>query len=120
VAALADREANLNASVAAVVGGLRQGAEIPAKVVVKDLWAGYVGEEFGALPGMVIGIADCLGDWREEVIVSLPGELRIYSTTIPATSRRVCLMQDRQYRTSVALQAMGYFYPPMLGDGARP
>jgi rhamnogalacturonan endolyase len=120
VAALADREANLNASVAAVVGGLRQGAEIPAKVVVKDLWAGYVGEELGALPGMVIGIADCLGDWREEVIVSLPGELRIYSTTISATSRRVCLMQDRQYRTSVALQAMGYFYPPMLGDGARP
>ena len=30
-------------------------------------------------------VADVLGDWREEIITSVPGELRIYSTTIPAT-----------------------------------
>jgi rhamnogalacturonan endolyase len=92
----------------------------PAKVVVNDLWPGYVGETFGRIEGSIVAITDCLGDWREELIVSLPGEIRIYSTTIPATSRRVCLMQDRQYRTSVARQTMGYLYPPMLGDGERP
>jgi rhamnogalacturonan endolyase len=84
------------------------------------LWPGYVGEVFGRVEGSIVAIADCLGDWREELIVSLPGEIRIYSTTVPATSRRVCLMQDRQYRTSVARQTMGYLYPPMLGDGERP
>ncbi|MDO8544612.1 MAG: hypothetical protein Q7S40_29575 [Opitutaceae bacterium] len=92
----------------------------PAKVVVNELWPGYVGEVFGRVEGSVVAIADCLGDWREELIVSQPGEIRIYSTTIPATSRRVCLMQDRQYRTSVARQTMGYLYPPLLGDGERP
>jgi rhamnogalacturonan endolyase len=62
----------------------------------------------------VIGIADCFGDWREEIIVSVEGELRIYSTTIPATRRNVCLMQDPLYRQDAALQAMGYIYPPQL------
>ena len=72
------------------------------------------------MEGTIVGISDCLGDWREELIVSVPGELRIYSTTVPATTRRVCLMQDRQYRTSVARQTMGYFYPPLLGtEGPR-
>ncbi|MBC7288355.1 MAG: hypothetical protein H5T86_09985, partial [Armatimonadetes bacterium] len=57
--------------------------------------------------------ADILGDWREEIIVSLPGELRIYTTTIPAADRRVCLMQDPIYRIDVANLAMGYAQPPM-------
>ncbi len=35
--------------------------------------------------------ADLFGDWREEIITALPGELRIYSTAIPATDRRVTL-----------------------------
>jgi rhamnogalacturonan endolyase len=103
---------------AAFIESLKQKG--PAKVVVNELWPGYVGETFGRVEGSIVAIADCLGDWREELIVSLPGEIRIYSTTIPATSRRVCLMQDRQYRTSVARQTMGYLYPPMLGDGERP
>jgi hypothetical protein len=75
----------------------------------------YHGPQFGAFEGRTIGIADCLGDWREELITTLPGELRIYSTTIPAATRRVCLMQDRLYRTDVAMQAMGYLYPPQTG-----
>ncbi len=85
----------------------------PAKVSVNELWPGYVGDVLGGVQGKVVAIADCLGDWREELIVSLPGELRIYSTTTPATTRRTCLMEDRQYRTSVARQTMGYFYPPI-------
>ena len=33
---------------------------------------------------------------------------------IPATSRRVCLLQERAYRTAVAMQSSGYFYPPQV------
>ena len=57
--------------------------------------------------------ADILGDWREEIIASVKGELRIYTTTIPASDRRVCLMQDPIYRNDVAHVAMGYGVPPM-------
>ena len=72
-------------------------------------------EKVGEVEGRIVAIADCIGDWREEVITALDGEIRIYSTTVPATSRCVCLMQDRLYRTDVAMQTMGYFYPPRLG-----
>lgn len=35
------------------------------------------------------------------------GELRVYTTVIPAADRRVCLMQDPLYRIDVALKFMG-------------
>jgi rhamnogalacturonan endolyase len=57
-------------------------------------------------------VADVLGDWREELVTFAPGELRIYTTTIPARTRRVCLVQDRLYRLDVAVQSMGYNAPP--------
>ena len=57
-------------------------------------------------------VADLLGDWREEFVVSVPGELRVYTTSIPATTRRTCLMQDRLYRLYVATNSMGYHTPP--------
>lgn len=57
-------------------------------------------------------VADVLGDWREELITCAPGELRIYTTTIPATTRRVTLMQDRLYRNDIAVNSMGYNTPP--------
>jgi rhamnogalacturonan endolyase len=63
--------------------------------------------------GSLAAVADVLGDWREELITSVPGELRIYTTTIPAADRRVCLMQDPIYRIDVAHAAMGYFQVPM-------
>ena len=69
----------------------------------------------GTTEGHIVAIADCLGDWREEILTSVNGELRIYTTTIPATTRRPCLMRDRQYRNNVAVQSMGYYYPPQLG-----
>lgn len=72
-------------------------------------------EEVGRIEGRIVAIADCLGDWREEVITALNGEVRIYSSTVPTSHRRVCLMQDRLYRNDVAVQTMGYFYPPQLG-----
>ena len=59
-------------------------------------------------------VADIIGDWREEVIASQPGELRIYSTTIPAMDRRTCLMQDHTYRACVRMASMGYVVSPTL------
>jgi rhamnogalacturonan endolyase len=58
--------------------------------------------------------ADLFGDWREEVIFRSADnkELRIFSTTIPTDHRFVTLMQDRQYRLSVAWQNVGYNQPP--------
>jgi rhamnogalacturonan endolyase len=58
--------------------------------------------------------ADILGDWREEVIWRAEDNLslRIYTTTIPAATRRVTLMQDPQYRLAIAWQNVGYNQPP--------
>ena len=66
------------------------------------------------LEGRWILTADILGDWREEIVQSLPGELRIYTTPLPAADRRPCLMEDPLYRTDVAHTAMGYTQPPTL------
>jgi rhamnogalacturonan endolyase len=64
------------------------------------------------LEGRIIAIADVLGDWREELILTSNGELRIATTTVPSTTRHVNLMQDPLYRNDVAHASMGYFYPP--------
>ncbi len=65
--------------------------------------------------GRVIMTADLFGDWREEIITALPGELRIYSTAIPATDRRVTLLQDNTYRQTITVRTMGYQQPPVPG-----
>jgi rhamnogalacturonan endolyase len=66
------------------------------------------------IQGAVQQVADILGDWREEVVTFTNGELRIYSTTIPASDRRVCLMQDPIYRHSVSTRTMGYPHVPQV------
>ncbi|MBE2213425.1 MAG: autotransporter-associated beta strand repeat-containing protein [Opitutaceae bacterium] len=69
---------------------------------------------------------DILGDWREEVVWRETGNtaLRIYTTTIPTTTRLYTLMHDRQYRLAIAWQNTGYNQPPhpsfFLGDGMAP
>ncbi len=65
------------------------------------------------IKGMVTLIGDLCGDWREELVVSVPGELRVYSTTVPARSRRICLMQDPLYRSDVVHRSMGYPQAPV-------
>ncbi len=65
--------------------------------------------------GNVIAVMDCLGDHREEIVTSVKGELRIYTTAIPTQQRRLCLLEDRQYRLGVAVQTAGYYYPAQLG-----
>lgn len=93
----------------------------PTKVfLVNNTLYRWPREVIGRIEGRIVAIADCLGDWREEIITSLDGEIRIYTTTQPATTRRICLMQDRLYRTDVAMQTMGYFYPPQLGGTTVP
>ncbi|MHB1038609.1 MAG: rhamnogalacturonan lyase family protein [Pirellulales bacterium] len=67
------------------------------------------------IEGSVVAVADILGDWREEILTSVAGELRIYSTRIPAVDRRTCLMQDPIYRTDVLSASMGYLQVPMTG-----
>jgi rhamnogalacturonan endolyase len=75
----------------------------------------FKGDTLLKIEGKVVLIADLIGDWREEIVTSLPGELRIYSTNIPAGNKKTCLMQNRQYRLGTANASMGYFYPPQLG-----
>ncbi len=85
------------------------------EVVVSGAIRDWGGEAIQPVEGRVIAVVDCLGDHREEVITSLKGELRIYTTTIPTSQRIPCLMQDRQYRLGVVAQTMGYYYPAQLG-----
>ena len=85
------------------------------EVIISGAIRDWGGEAIQPIEGRVIAVVDCLGDHREEVITSLKGELRIYTTTISTSSRRPCLMQDHQYRLGVVAQTMGYYYPAQLG-----
>jgi rhamnogalacturonan endolyase len=71
-------------------------------------------------------MADFLGDWREEMLMTSPDgrSLRLYTTTIPTEHRIYTLMHDPQYRLSIAWQNVVYNKPPhpgfYLGDGMAP
>jgi rhamnogalacturonan endolyase len=67
----------------------------------------------GRIEGRVLAVADVRGDWREEIITSVPGEIRIYSTILPARDRRITLIQDPIYRMDVVVASMGYYQVPM-------
>jgi len=74
----------------------------------------YNGEEKLAIKGKILIVADIIGDWREEILTSLPGELCIYSTTILADNKKPCLMQNHLYRMAVADASMGYYNAPQI------
>ncbi len=108
---------------------LRSGADCPWGFAIRTAWwDGDLQKEFsgtrfsdygggpvqGRTEGAVRITADVVGDWREELITSVKGELRIYSTTIPAMDRRVCLMQDPVYRSGTTMNSMGYTQDPTL------
>lgn len=65
-------------------------------------------------PGVPLFVGDIFGDWREEIIVVAPGEMRIYTTTVPAESRQLCLMLDPLYRNDVTQESQGYFSLPQF------
>ena len=58
-------------------------------------------------------IGDLFGDWREEVVTAQDGEIRIYSTTIPAKDRRTTFLQDRNYRATLTESTTGYPQIPL-------
>ncbi len=69
--------------------------------------------------------ADILGDWREEVIYKTADnkELRVFATSIPTDYKFYTLMQDAQYRLSIAWQNVAYNQPPhtsfYFGEGMK-
>lgn len=67
-----------------------------------------------AFEGRIVMIGDIHGDWREEVITVLPGEIRVYSTDIPATDRRTTLLQDHKYRIDLVNASQGYYQSPTV------
>ncbi len=58
-------------------------------------------------------VGDILGDWREELIYVVPGEMRIYSTVIPSNHRFRTLMHDPLYRNDIAGISSGW---PQYGN----
>jgi len=89
-------------------------ADPQKEILLRGKLMKFQGETLFAPPGIDRPqmVADLLGDWREELVTAIGGELRIYTTTIPANTRRTCLMQDRLYRLYVATNSMGYNTPP--------
>ncbi len=64
-------------------------------------------DKLRSFDGEFVGHADLFGDWREEIIFAVAGDLRIHTSTIPSKLRLVTLMQDPTYRLSVAEETMG-------------
>ncbi len=64
----------------------------------------------------ILGSGDVLGDWREEAFSLYNNtEIRIFTTTIPATNRLYTLMHDPVYRLSQVVQPMRNLSPPQPG-----
>lgn len=88
-------------------------ADLLRELHSRDSISKWKGTALATTQGSVQHVADILGDWREEIVTVANGELRIYTTSIPATDRRVCLMQDPLYRNDVTIRSMGYPHVPM-------
>ncbi|WP_302604668.1 FG-GAP-like repeat-containing protein [uncultured Alistipes sp.] len=65
------------------------------------------------IEGAILLIADLTGDWREEIVTTVDGELRIYGSGLPARDRRTTLMQDPVYRSYVTERSQGYPQSPV-------
>jgi len=80
-----------------------------------------VTQPYGGYPPLV---ADILGDWREEVVLDTSdhSELRIYSTSAPATNRLYTLMQNASYRVGETCKGRcgGTQVDYYLGSGMTP
>lgn len=84
------------------------------EIIINNLLMNYEGDTLMQIEGKILMLGDIMGDWREEIVTGLEGELRIYSTTVPSDKKRKTLIQDRQYREGVSRSTMGYYYPPQL------
>lgn len=72
------------------------------------------GEVSSGITGRIVAVADIIGDWREEIITTVEGEIRIYVTSIPTTLRIPSLIYDPIYRIDMAHASMGYYQVPGL------
>ena len=63
-----------------------------------------------------IAVFDLFGDWRDEIIVSGRGRLLVYTSNIPANSRKAWLMQEHNYRMAIANSSQGYYQTPMPNE----
>ena len=95
-------------------------ADEQKELIINNKLLDYSGEELLELEGKVLMVGDILGDWREEIVCGLEGELRIYSTTIPSTHSRKTLVQDRMYRLGISRSTSGYYSPPQLSQFYKP
>ena len=94
-------------------------ADPQREMIVKNKIVSYPeNEEFLEMKdvGRTTMVADIIGDWREEIIrqSKTTGEIRIYTTTIPAKDKRPTLLEDPIYRIDVANNSMGYGQSPMV------
>jgi rhamnogalacturonan endolyase len=92
-------------------------ADPQKEMIVGDRLFDYPDDTIMKIEGRVLAVTDCLGDWREEILTSLDGELRIYSSLDPVEGRQPWLMDDRQYRLGVVAGTMGYYREPQLSTG---
>ncbi len=79
----------------------------------QTIWKWKSKELTAGIEGDIIMITDLDGDWREEVITALNGEIRIYRTNITAKDKRTTLMQDAIYRSYITHRSMGYPQSPV-------
>jgi len=86
------------------------------KLIVRDSpvhYPSFENVDATQFEGSIRMVGDLFGDWREEVVTSLDGEIRIYSTTIPAKDRRTTFLQDPNYRATLTESTMGYPQIPL-------
>lgn len=89
--------------------------DLRKEVIVKQEICDWGQPPLFKFEGTPVLIVDCLGDWREELITSAKGVLRIYSSPLPVCVKRPPLLSDRQYRLGIVNQTSGYYYPAQVG-----
>jgi hypothetical protein len=80
---------------------------------IEDLYGGSQ-QNIGSY-GAILTVVDLYGDFREEVIVSQNGAIKIYTNTNIVSTRRPTKLHERSYRTSMSTHGMGYERVPIEG-----
>ena len=93
-------------------------ADVQREILKRGFVSKYRGSTLRTrIEGHIAAVADILGDWREEILMTSPDgrSLRLYTTTMPTENRLYTLMHDPQYRLSTAWQNVVYNKPPHTG-----
>jgi len=69
-------------------------------------------DRIGTVSPRTYTVADVLGDWREEIIGFVDGEIRVCTPASLSTRRFRTLMHDPLYRLDVSFMTMGYAQVP--------